>query len=283
MLQEVEKLGQLPAACQVEPAVSSSRSSSTTSVQPSRARWYSALQPTAPPPMTTTRAWLLMQHAVATGCARHAPAPAAAPDSTLHPRARGVIEGPQRDPRGNALAGDRHESPPHALRAPLAERLEADKAPGLVPGDGELQAGLERCVLVADVVAPVPIRLFHAQAVQGMVAREAQSEGLTRTDDHVVYGLRKLGGDVQLVAQLSDIRDPARPYARVAEIDDPGGSERKGGRGQVRVGERREQLAAARPHETEHRIGRGHVECDRAGVRRNAAAQPAEIARLRRA
>src|SRR5437588_8830689 len=58
--------------------------------------------------MTTTRAWLLMQHAVATGCARHAPAPAAAPDSTLHPRARGVIEGPQRDPRGNALAGDLH-------------------------------------------------------------------------------------------------------------------------------------------------------------------------------
>src|SRR6266404_6070193 len=33
----------------------SSRSSSTTSVQPSRVRWYSALQPTAPPPMTTTR------------------------------------------------------------------------------------------------------------------------------------------------------------------------------------------------------------------------------------
>src|SRR5438105_13030047 len=65
MPQEVEKLGQLPAACQVEPAVSSSRSSSTTSVQPSRARWYSALQPTAPPPMTTTRAWFFMEHRVA--------------------------------------------------------------------------------------------------------------------------------------------------------------------------------------------------------------------------
>src|SRR5438105_15203146 len=157
--------------------------------------------------MTTTRAWPLMQHAVATGCPRPAPAPAAAPDSTLHPRARGVIEGPQRDPRGNALAGDlhfvsacgdpldthrcaavgevaeterrtdgmaehprgdasdqlivppdrlvvlqqaivaleghRHESPPHALRAPLAERLDPDKAPELAPVDVELQAGLE--------------------------------------------------------------------------------------------------------------------------------------------
>src|SRR5207302_6130721 len=148
--------------------------------------------------MTTTRAWLLMQHAVATGCARHAPAPAAAPDSTLHPRARGVIEGPQRDPRGNALAGDLHfvsacgdpldthrcaavgevaeterrtdgmaehprgdasdqlivppdrlvviqqairppagnrpESPPPALPAPLPAPREPDQPPGLVPG-----------------------------------------------------------------------------------------------------------------------------------------------------
>src|SRR2546430_10719106 len=86
-----------------------------------------------------------------------------------------------------------------------------------------------------------------------------------------------------LVAQLSHVRDPAGPYPRVAEIDDLGGGERKGGSGQVRVGERREQLAAARPHETEHRIRRGHVECDGAGVRLNAATEPAEIARLRRA
>src|SRR5437763_15674542 len=128
MPQEVEKLGQLPAACQVEPAVSSSRSSSTTSVQPSRARWYSALQPTAPPPMTTTRAWLLMQHPVATGCARHAPA--GAPDSTLHPRAPGVLEGLQRDPRGNALGGELH------FVSPRGDPLGAHRC----PGDGEVAA-----------------------------------------------------------------------------------------------------------------------------------------------
>src|SRR2546423_8579589 len=91
MLQQVEKLGQLPAACQVEPAVSSSRSSSTTSVQPSRVRWYSALQPTAPPPMTTTRAWLFMEHAAATGGARHAPAVAAA--CSMKSQARVVVIG----------------------------------------------------------------------------------------------------------------------------------------------------------------------------------------------
>jgi len=51
-----------------------------------------------------------------------------------------------------ALEDNGHESPPHAGRALSAERLEADEAAGLVPGDGELQAGLERRVLVADVV-----------------------------------------------------------------------------------------------------------------------------------
>src|SRR2546430_9355880 len=44
-----------------------------------------------------------------------------------------------------------------------------------------------------------------------------------------------------LVAQLSHVRDPAGPYPRVAEIDDLGGGERKGGSGQVRVGERSEE------------------------------------------
>src|SRR3546814_7182647 len=48
--------GSSPAACQVEPAVSSLRSSSTTSDQPRFARWYRALTPTTPPPITTTRA-----------------------------------------------------------------------------------------------------------------------------------------------------------------------------------------------------------------------------------
>src|SRR4029078_7905791 len=43
-----------PAACHVEPAVSSRRSSSITSVQPAFVRWYSTLAPTTPPPMTTT-------------------------------------------------------------------------------------------------------------------------------------------------------------------------------------------------------------------------------------
>src|SRR6478672_12955680 len=44
-----------PAACHVDPAVSSRRSSRTTSFQPALVRWYRTLAPTTPPPMTT--AW----------------------------------------------------------------------------------------------------------------------------------------------------------------------------------------------------------------------------------
>src|ERR1700678_553592 len=49
-----------PAACQVEPEVSSSRSTRTMSVQPSFAKGYRTEQPTTPPPTTTTRAEFLM-------------------------------------------------------------------------------------------------------------------------------------------------------------------------------------------------------------------------------
>src|SRR5487761_2569573 len=49
-----------PAACHVEPDVSSARSISSTSFHPAFVKWYKTLAPTTPPPITTTRAWLLM-------------------------------------------------------------------------------------------------------------------------------------------------------------------------------------------------------------------------------
>src|SRR5436189_2911801 len=45
-----------PAEWNVEPDVSAARSTSTTSRQPSSARWYATLVPPTPPPMTTARA-----------------------------------------------------------------------------------------------------------------------------------------------------------------------------------------------------------------------------------
>src|SRR5271168_192944 len=54
-------LGHWPAACQVEPEVSSPFSIRTVSEQPSRARWYKRLAPIMPPPTTTTRAFVFIQ------------------------------------------------------------------------------------------------------------------------------------------------------------------------------------------------------------------------------
>jgi hypothetical protein len=54
--QLVLKDGQLPAACQVDPAVSSFFSSKTQSLQPALAKWYNVDTPTTPPPIITTRA-----------------------------------------------------------------------------------------------------------------------------------------------------------------------------------------------------------------------------------
>src|ERR1700733_13713137 len=43
-----------PAACHVEPEVSSALSISSTSFQPAFVRWYRTLTPTTPPPITAT-------------------------------------------------------------------------------------------------------------------------------------------------------------------------------------------------------------------------------------
>ena len=48
--------GTNPAACQVVPQVSCRRSSNTTSLMPSKVRWYATEQPIMPPPMMTTSA-----------------------------------------------------------------------------------------------------------------------------------------------------------------------------------------------------------------------------------
>ena len=136
------------------------------------------------------------------------------------------------------LESNRHQPAPQARLALAQQRLESDEAAGLVPGDGELQAGLERGVLIADVVAPVAIGFFHAQAVHGVVAGQAQPERAAGADDHVVHRLRELGRNVQLVTQLADVSDAAGAYTCVTEVDDLRGAEGERGSRQIRVGER---------------------------------------------
>ena len=64
-------------------------------------------------------------------------------------------------------------------------------------------------------------------------------------DDPVEHVGRELGRDIELPAQLADIGDPARPDARVADLQLARGAEREGGVGQVLAGEQLQQLARA--------------------------------------
>jgi len=61
MLASPLKVCMPPAACQVDPEVSSLFSRSSTSLQPILARWYNTLAPTTPPPMTTALAEAFMR------------------------------------------------------------------------------------------------------------------------------------------------------------------------------------------------------------------------------
>src|SRR5262249_52950824 len=126
----------------------------------------------------------------------------AADELTVPPDGLIVIEEPVR-----FLESECHHAAAHAGLALSAQRLAPDEAPRLVPGNRKSKAGLERGIHIADVVAPVTISLFHAQAIERMVARETQPKGLTGLDDRVVHRLCELGGDIELVPELADVSD----------------------------------------------------------------------------
>src|SRR5712671_6136511 len=50
------------------------------------------------------------------------------------------------------------------------QRIAADESVRLVPLARETESGFQRRVLVGDVVAPMPVRLFDAQGIQRVVA-----------------------------------------------------------------------------------------------------------------
>src|SRR5579863_2289306 len=129
------------------------------------------------------------------------------------------------------LESHRDQPATHPSLALPRERLETHEAAGLVPGEGEVQARLERRVFIAQVVSPVPVSLLHTQAVQRMVAGEAQAKRGACAYDEVEHRLRELCGNVQLVAELPHVRDATRPDTRVAQIDDLGRGERPRGGG----------------------------------------------------
>ena len=77
--------------------------------------------------------------------------------------------------RVGAVDREQQQAACEAGVAPRAQRLAAEEAARLVPGDGEAEAGLERRVVGADVVAPVAETLLDAAGVEAVMAGMRQA------------------------------------------------------------------------------------------------------------
>ena len=125
----------------------------------------------------------------------------------------------------------RRLSGPSAFLA--SDRVLADEPARLLEIDGEAEARLEHRIGVVDVVAVVAVALLHAQAGQRLEARVTKPERRARVDEAIVDVRRLLGGNVELVAELAEIRDAHAQRAREADVDLARGAERERRVGQV--------------------------------------------------
>ena len=123
---------------------------------------------------------------------------------------------------------------------------------GLVPADGEAEPGLDRGVLVGDVVAPVAVARLQPQRVHGVVAGHGQAVGLARPDEHVEKLHGVLVGQVELPAQLAHVAHAQRQHVDAGHLDALRGPEGEVGVVQRCVGERAEHEAGLGTHQPDH-------------------------------
>jgi hypothetical protein len=105
-----------------------------------------------------------------------------------------------------------HEPTPYSLLTLAQEGFPADEPARLVPGDGEAEAGLQRCVAAGDVVAPTTVAPLHPQRIQGVVARMTEAERCPRADDRLVNIDGQVGRDEQFPAVQLDIEDDSQDH-----------------------------------------------------------------------
>ena len=131
----------------------------------------------------------------------------------------------------------------YALLLLCEGRFAPDKPPGFVPGAGKCQAGLDRCVLDADVVAPMPVALFSATGVERVKAGQFQAmfgPGLHQAVEHMQ---REFGRNVELPTQLAHIGDAAGTDHGVTDLDLLRGAEWECAVAEVGAADRRQQGA----------------------------------------
>ncbi len=126
----------------------------------------------------------------------------------------------------------------HALGLDLAvalpeQRLAADEATLLVPGDDEAKARLDGCLLIGNVMAPVAVGLLHAAVVHGVHTGGGEAEFAASLPQALEDMGAEFGRDVELPAEFAHIGDAACPNPGIANLDLPRGAEGEGDVGEI--------------------------------------------------
>lgn len=101
----------------------------------------------------------------------------------------------------------------------------------------------------ADIVPPMAIALLGAATVHRVITGEAQAERRAFVHQPVVDMDGELHRHIEFPAQFADEGNPARPNARVADLDLARCRERKARIGQIFAGQLFQQRARLRTHD----------------------------------
>ena len=122
------------------------------------------------------------------------------------------------------------------------------------------QPGLGWRVIRPDIGPPGPITLFKTQALDRAVTGIAQPARGPRRRHSVINRRGIFDRQVQLPAQFADICDAQRPHRATGDADDLRCAEFEPVVRNVAAGHLFQNVARARPHQRQDRIGRGHID-----------------------
>ena len=137
----------------------------------------------------------------------------------------------------------------------------------------------QRRMVGPDLGTPGAVALFQSQQLDGAIAGIGDAVLLAFGHQRIVKARGKLGGNMQLEAELADISDAEREHGRAGDCHPLYPAEREARIGKVVPGQALEHLTRPRPHDRQHGICRGDI--DQAGIETsgNRARDPVEIVR----
>ncbi|ESX83494.1 hypothetical protein X755_32835 [Mesorhizobium sp. LNJC405B00] len=148
--------------------------------------------------------------------------------------------------------------------------------------DRKAEAGLQHIVLVGDVMAEMPKRLFDATGIQRMQAAKFQADIRPRFIDRLEDMGRLVGRNIKFPAEFADIGDAVGTGEAHADLDLLEGAEWIVVVGEIVGADFLDQLSRIRTHQAEHGLSCRDIGDDYEFIP-DMPAQPGEVALQRRA